>query len=266
MGVMSGDVRHFQVGNMKLQVYSNSRAMGEAAAHAAAEALEQLGEAHKHIGAIFATGASQLDTLDALTRIEGVPWGQVRGFHLDEYIGLPEDHKASFRGYLRKNLTEKVSMLEFNEVDGTAPDPEAVCEAYSEKLRLADPQLCLLGIGENGHLAFNDPGIADFNDPKDVKVAYLDDACRIQQAAEGWFESPEDVPEYAITLTIPALFRVPKLIVSVPGSRKAKIMRRALEEEISTACAATILRRHPDVTIYLDEESAAELDRFVSSK
>jgi glucosamine-6-phosphate deaminase len=266
MGVMNGDVRHFQVGKMKLQVHSNSRSMGKAAAQATAEALEQLREAHQHIGAIFATGASQLDTLDALTQIKGVPWSQVSGFHLDEYIGLPEDHKASFRGYLRKNLTQKVPMLEFNEVDGTAPDPEAICDAYAEALRLSDPQLCLLGIGENGHLAFNDPGIADFNDPKDVKVVHLDSECRIQQSAEGWFDSPEDVPEYAITLTIPALFRVPKLIVSVPGNRKAKIMRRTLEEEISTACPATILRTHPDVTIYLDEESAAELDGFLPSK
>jgi glucosamine-6-phosphate deaminase len=263
---MSGDVKHFQVGNMKLEVHSNARSMGAAAAQAAAEALEQLGQSREVIGAIFATGASQLDTLEALTSIEGLPWSKVRGFHLDEYIGLPEDHNASFRGYLRRNLTEKVQMLEFNEVDGTAPDPAAVCQAYAEKLQSANPQLCLLGIGENGHLAFNDPGIADFNDPVDVKIVHLDSACRLQQSAEGWFNSPEDVPEYAITLTIPALFRVPKLIVSVPGSRKARIMRRTLEEQISTDCPATILRTHPDVTIYLDEESAAELGGLIPSR
>jgi glucosamine-6-phosphate deaminase len=265
MNVMSGDVKHFQVGNMKLEIHSTAKSMGAAAAQAAAETLEQLGRSREVIGVIFATGASQLDTLDALTTIEGLSWNKIRGFHLDEYIGLPEDHKASFRGYLRKNLAQKVKMLEFNEVDGTAPDPAAVCQAYAEKLQSADPQLCLLGIGENGHLAFNDPGIADFNDPVDVKIVHLDSACRLQQSAEGWFNSPADVPEQAITLTIPALFRVPKLIVSVPGMRKAKIMRRALEEEISTECPATILRTHPDVTIYLDKESAAELDGLISS-
>ena len=151
-------------------------------------------------------------------------------------------------------------MKEFFEVDGSAPNPEQAAQEYAERLRSADPQLCLLGIGENGHLAFNDPPVADFKDPLDVKIVHLDAICRQQQAAEGWFKSVEDVPEDAITLTIPALFRVPKLIVSVPGSRKARIMRRTIEEPISTECPATILRTHPDVTVYLDVDSAAELD------
>ena len=125
-----------------------------------------------------------------------------------------------------------------------------------------NPQLCLLGIGENGHLAFNDPGLADFNDPEDMKIVALDGECKQQQVAEGWFKSINEVPSQAITLTIPALLRVPKLIVSVPGSRKAKIIDRTLREPISTACPATILRTHPDATVYLDEESAAELDRL----
>jgi glucosamine-6-phosphate deaminase len=154
-------------------------------------------------------------------------------------------------------------MKEFLEVDGTDPDPEQVCRFYAEKLRSSQPQLCLLGIGENGHLAFNDPGVADFDDPANVKVVYLDAACRKQQAAEGWFNTAEGVPEYAISLTIPTLLRVPKLIVSVPGSRKAEIMRRTLEEVISTECPATILRTHPDVTVYLDRDSASQLGDFI---
>jgi glucosamine-6-phosphate deaminase len=151
-------------------------------------------------------------------------------------------------------------MLVFFEVDGTASDPERACQTYADTLRSANPQLCLLGIGENGHLAFNDPPVADFNDPLDMKIVELDDVCRQQQAAEGWFKSFQDVPSHAMTLTIPTLFRVPKLILSVPGPRKAKIIRRTLEEPISTACPATILRTHPDATIYLDRESAAELE------
>lgn len=266
MSIMNGDARYFQLGRAKVEVHSNSKTMGVAAAQAAAEALEQLGKSHEVVGAIFATGASQLDTLGALTSIGGLPWNRVRGFHLDEYIGLPENHGASFRSYLRKNLTQKVPMLEFHEVDGTASDPAAVCQIYAERLRSSNPQLCLLGIGENGHLAFNDPGTADFKDPVDVKIVHLDDACRLQQSAEGWFSTPEDVPESAITLTIPALLRVSKLIVSVPGSRKASIIRRALEENISTECPASILRTHPDVTIYLDNESAAELDGLIPSR
>jgi len=151
-------------------------------------------------------------------------------------------------------------MKEFFEVDGNAPDPEQVCRDYADRLRSFDPQICLLGIGENGHLAFNDPGAADFNDPLDVKVVHLDAVCRQQQTAEGWFNTVEEVPKCAITLTIPTLLRVPRLIVSVPGSRKAKIVRRTMEDAISTTCPATILRAHSEVTVYLDEASAAELD------
>jgi glucosamine-6-phosphate deaminase len=150
-------------------------------------------------------------------------------------------------------------MKEFLPIDGNAADIEQTCNRYAEALRSADPQLCLLGIGENGHLAFNDPGEADFNDSKDIKVVQLDKPCREQQAAEGWFESAEDVPTRALTLTIPTLFRVPRIVVSISGKRKAHIMRRTLLDPISTECPATILRTHADTTICLDEEAAAEI-------
>ena len=256
----------FQSGGLALEVYPNSRSMGVAAARGAAETMRQLASKHKQFSVIFATGASQLETLDALTQIEGLPWGRVCGFHLDEYVDLPIEHPASFRAYLRRNLTQKVRMKEFYEIDGTAPDPNQTSCIYAEKLSSADPQLCLLGIGENGHLAFMDPDVADFNDPRKVKVVRLDNACREQQVGEGWFETLEEVPESAISLTIPIMFRVPKLIVSVPGGRKAKIVRRALEEPISTNCPATILRRHPDVTVYLDQDSAAELEGIIEMR
>ena len=253
-------MRSFQVESAKVEIYPDAVSMGKAAALAAAEAIKEIEKRQATINVIFATGASQLDTLDALTKIDNLPWTKVRGFHMDEYIGLPISHPASFRRYLREKLTEKVRLKEFNEVDGTAPDAEAFSRDYAAKLRGAEPQLCLMGIGENGHLAFNDPGVADFNDPLDVKVVHLDRMCREQQAAEGWFASIDEVPESAITITIPALLRVPRLIVSVPGSRKAAIVRRSLTESISTDCPATILRAHPNATIYLDEASAAELD------
>jgi glucosamine-6-phosphate deaminase len=260
MRTETAHVKHLQVGTMKVEVYPSRAAAGTAAAHAAARVMTELEQTRGAIRVIFATGASQLDTLAALTAMDGLPWNRIRGFHMDEYIGISADHPASFRRYMREKLTQKVTMQEFFEVDGSAPDPEQTCREYAERLRSADPQLCLLGIGENGHLAFNDPPVADFNDPLDVKIVHLDAICRQQQAAEGWFERAEDVPQSAITLTIPALFRVPKLIVSVPGSRKAAIMRRTIEEPISTQCPATILRTHPDVTVYLDTDSAAELD------
>jgi glucosamine-6-phosphate deaminase len=158
-----------------------------------------------------------------MVKIEGLPWSKVNGFHMDDYIDLPKDHRASFLRYLKANLTERVAMKSFLPMDGNAADVERTCSEYAAALRSADPQLCLLGIGENGHLAFNDPGEADFNDPREVKVVTLDQPCREQQASEGWFERFEDVPEHALTLTMPTLFRVPKIIVSISGKRKAHI-------------------------------------------
>ncbi|MEO6828481.1 MAG: glucosamine-6-phosphate deaminase [Acidobacteriaceae bacterium] len=256
----TGQVRSFQVEKLKVEVYSTQESAGAAAAKVAAETMIELGHRNESFGVIFATGASQLAMLKELTAIPGVPWDKVRGFHMDEYIGLPIEHKASFRRYLREHLTQKVQMRSFLEVDGTAADPELFCKQYAKALRDANPQLCVLGIGENGHLAFNDPPVADFNDPLDVKVVTLDKVCRQQQAAEGWFGSLDEVPAQAISLTIPTLFRVPRLILSVPGPRKAHIVRRTLEEPVSTNCPATLLRTHPDATLYLDKESAAELD------
>lgn len=252
--------RILQAGKLTVEVHADRRAMGEAAAQAATQAMRQSSNGSANLGVIFATGASQLETLRALTSMPNIPWERIIGFHLDEYIGLPVNHPASFRGYLRRNLTEKVGMKEFWEIDGTAPDIEQVCREYSRKLRQATPQICLLGIGENGHLAFNDPGEADFEDPLDIKVVNLDRACREQQTGEGWFASLDEVPAQALTVTISSLMRVPKLIISVPGSRKAKIVRRALEEEISTECPATILRTHPDAVLFLDGDSAEELN------
>jgi glucosamine-6-phosphate deaminase len=155
-------------------------------------------------------------------------------------------------------------MHSFFEVNGSSPDPDAVCREYADRLRAAAPQLCLLGIGENGHLAFNDPAEADFHDAADVKIVTLDAACRQQQTAEGWFGSIAEVPAKAITITIPALLRVPKLILSVPGKRKAHIVKRTFTESVSTDCPATILRNHADATVYLDMESAAELNEIAA--
>jgi glucosamine-6-phosphate deaminase len=254
-------IEHLKVGSIRLHVHSNRAAAGAAAGRAAAAALSELAGRNDSVGVIFATGTSQIDTLEMLTATKDLPWNQVQGFHLDEYVGIDSNHPASFRRYLRQNLTQKVKMKEFVEVDGSARDSDEVCRDYAERLRSSNPQLCLLGIGENGHLAFNDPEVANFQDPLDVKVVHLDTVCREQQAAEGWFQNAQSVPERAITVTIPTIFRVPKLIVSVPGIRKAKIIKRALEEPISTKCPASILRTHPDVTIYLDRDSAADLDR-----
>ena len=256
---LNNNFTQFKAGKISFQIHPTRSSAAEAAALATAEEIRRLDKLGTDIAVIFATGASQIDTLEALTAIPDLPWSRIQGFHLDEYVGLDENHPASFRRYLREKLTRRVNMREFFEINGNADDIEAFCEGYIKKLISAHPQLCLLGIGENRHLAFNDPSEADFEDPIAMKMVCLDKVCRQQQAAEDWFQSWEEVPEHALTLTIPTLFDIPKLIVSVPGSRKAQVVRRTLEEPLSTDCPSTLLRTHPDVTIYLDVDSASEL-------
>ena len=259
------DILRFKVDSLKIEVHPDRVSAGRAAAQAAAEAMQRLASELDRFGVVFATGASQLAMLRSLTDLPGLPWSRIVGFHLDEYVGLDEHHPASFRRYLREHLTSRVQMRIFHEIDGSSADPAAVCRDYAEKLLGAAPRLCLLGIGENGHLAFNEPAEADFADPVDVKVVTLDGACRQQQTAEGWFGSIVEVPANAITVTIPAIMRISRLILSVPGERKAEIMKRVLTAPIAPGCPATILRTHPDATVYLDPASA-ELLRDVDGR
>jgi glucosamine-6-phosphate deaminase len=260
MEKLGTEVIHLSTGKLKLEIHANKQAVGAAAARAVAEEMHRLDKLGNNFAIIFATGASQIDMLHSLTSISGLPWSRVQGFHLDEYVGLDENHVASFRRYLREKLTRRVTLRNFFEIDGNAKDIPRFCQDYVQKLEHANPQLCLLGIGENGHLAFNDPAEADFNDPQGMKMVTLDRACRQQQVAEGWFSTWQEVPEHALTLTMPTMFRIPKLIVTVPGGRKAHAVRRTLEEPIAANCPSTLLRTHPDVTLYLDVDSASELN------
>jgi glucosamine-6-phosphate deaminase len=256
---VNDQVRYFQIESMNVEVHPNGSAVGAAAAEAAARAI-RAGLEDAGIGVVFATGRSQLETLRALVAMKDVPWEDVRAFHLDEYVELHPEHAASFRYFLHEHLMRHVAMKEFCAIEGDGEDLGEICREYAEKLRRGNPQLALLGIGENGHLAFNDPGEADFVDPLDVKVVELDTMCRQQQVAEGWFPTLSDVPRSAITLTIPAILRIPTLIVSVPGWRKAQIVPQALYGPITAECPASILRTHPNATLYLDSESASELE------
>jgi glucosamine-6-phosphate deaminase len=251
-------IRKLEAGTLKLEIYDTAAAAGEAAARATAEAIRQANGTDK-VGVIFATGNSQLEMLRALTSMTDIPWSAITGFHLDEYVGISDQHPASFRLYLRTKLTERVPIGKFYEINGSSADLAETQHEYAQLLTESAPQICLLGIGENGHLAFNDPHEANFSDPEVIRVVGLDEACRQQQVNEGWFKTLADVPTQALTLTIPAILRVPRLIVSVPGKRKAQSVRRTIEDPISTACPSTILRAHPDTTLYLDRESADEL-------
>jgi len=210
--------------------------------------------------AMFATGNSQLAFVDALVEhTEGVPWGDVVVFHMDEYVGVGPDHPASFQKWIRERIVEPTGPRAAYYVNGLDP-PDEECERYARLLRLHPLDLCCLGIGENGHLAFNDPPVADFDDPADVKVVELDAACRRQQVDEGHFPDDDAVPRLAITVTIPALLRAQRVLAVVPEARKAEPVRAAVEGPVGTACPASILQRTAHATIYLDPESGALLD------
>jgi glucosamine-6-phosphate deaminase len=215
-------------GNLRIHPFATATEMGFAAANYVADRIRSIARQTEMVPVVFATGASQLETLRALTVLPGIPWDRVVGFHMDEYIGIPAQHPASFRRYLREELVQRVPMRAFHEIDGEASNAEEFCKEYAALLNAHQPKLCLAGIGENGHLAFNDPPEANFKDPEDVKVVLLDQACRQQQVNEGWFPSLREVPANAITMTIPALLRIPELVLSVPGERKRSILQRTL--------------------------------------
>jgi glucosamine-6-phosphate deaminase len=229
-----------------------------AAAHAAREirlSIEARGVAHL----MFASGNSQLTFLRVLRSAEAVDWGRVVGFHMDEYVGIHSTHPASFARYMHEHVVDHVPIREFHFLDGAAIDPTAECARYAALLQAHPLDLCCLGIGENGHLAFNDPPVADFTDPLDVKLVELDDACKAQQVGEGHFADAAAVPPTAITVTIPALLRAGSVLVIVPEARKAEPVRSAFTGPVSTRCPASILQRTPHATVYLDSESAAGL-------
>lgn len=243
---------------MNVEICQNRAEMGKrAAAYAAAEIREMISK-RGSAAVLFASADSQLDFLHAL-RQEQVDWPKVTALHVDEYVGMEETHPASFRGFLKKHLLDHVPMAAFHGIRGEAPDSAAECARYTELLERLQPGLAVLGIGENGHLAFNDPGECDFNDARSVRLADLDETCRQQQVNDRAFERIEDVPKQALTVTVPALARVPRLVVVVPGIRKAPAVKAAVEGEITTACPASILQRHPRATLLLDPEAASQL-------
>ena len=240
-------------------VADGATALASAAADEAATALRRAVAAHGTAHAMFATGNSQLAFVDELVDpARDVPWDDVVVFHMDEYVGIGPDHPASFERWIRQRITERTRPRAVHYLHGTA-DPEAECGRYAALLEAFPLDLCCLGIGENGHLAFNDPGVADFDDPRDVKVVELDAACRRQQVGEGHFATEADVPRFAVTVTVPALMRAARVLAVVPEARKAAPVRDALRGPVSVACPASILQREPHVTVFLDPDSAALL-------
>lgn len=249
----------FRIDELTVEVHASHDAMAAAAADLAASIIERAVNQNGRARVIFASAASQVRFLEALTRAPKVDWSRVTGFHMDEYLGIDPGHPASFRRFLRERLTDRLGFGGFEFIQGEALEPMRECDRYGAMLRVAPIDLCVLGIGENGHVAFNDPPVADFQDPWVVKLVALDEACRRQQVGEGAFPTFEAVPRYAYTLTVPALCAARCLVVVVPESRKAAAVRQALQGPISTVCPASVLRRHPHATLLLDADSAAAL-------
>jgi len=242
---------------MKLEVFPNSSALGLAAAEVAATVLKDTITRQGSARIIAATGASQFNFLAALTRAPGIDWTRVEMFHLDEYVGLPVSHPASFRKYLLERLIQPAGIKQFHLLDGESDAP-AVCRQVGAELNRAPIDVAFVGIGENGHLAFNDPP-ADFETEQPYLVVELDEACRRQQVGEGWFSSLSEVPRQAISMSIRQIMRARKILCIVPDQRKAAAVKACLEGAISPAAPASILQSHPDVTCFLDSASASLL-------
>jgi len=253
-------VRRFGVDAMQVRVHPNDVELAWDAAGAAADAISDAAQARGRARVMLATGNSQLAFLEALTALE-LPWRAVDAFHMDEYVGIGADHPASFRRYLQERFVDRVHPGAFHAIEGDAPDPGRECARYAELLAAGPLDLCCLGIGENGHLAFNDPPVADFEDPEVVKVVELDERCRRQQVGEGHFASIEAVPPCAITVTIPGLLAARRVLAIVPEARKRGPVLVALTGPVSTDCPASILRTQDHVLLELDADSAAGLDR-----
>ncbi len=244
---------------MKINIFKTKEGMGKAAAEKAAEILKEAIKEKGEANFITATGASQFEFLENLTQIILIDWSKTTMFHLDEYIGLPESHPASFRRYLKERFISRVHPGKVNLIEGDARDPEEECKRLNEMIRLKEIDVAFVGIGENGHLAFNDPP-ADFATEKPYIVVELDDDCRRQQLGEGWFKTLEEVPKRAISMSVRQIMKSKNIICTVPDKRKAEAVRNCFQGDmISPDYPASILKKHDLCFVFLDEESSRYL-------
>ena len=237
---------------------TTKRETSEAAAHAASTKLRDAIAVNGSASFIVATGASQFDFLNALTADTTIEWNNTTMFHLDEYIGIPETHPASFRKYLRERLVDIVHPGTFHFLDGETDEPQVECDRLNQIISQHQIDVAFVGIGENGHLAFNDPP-ADFETEDPYILVELDEACRLQQVGEGWFNGIDDVPVQAISMSIRQIMKAKSIICTVPDERKADAVRNCLHGEITPMHPASILQTHPDCAVFLDAGSASLL-------
>ena len=245
--------------NLRVEIYDTRVAMGDAAGAAAAAHLRALLAEKDEVNVIFAAAPSQNEMVAALIASPDIDWTRVNAFHMDEYIGLSADAPQGFGNFLDNCLFSKVPFKAVYRIDCSATDAAAECARYTELLKAFPTDLVCLGIGENGHIAFYDPGFAFFDDPEVVKVVKLDEVCRMQQVHDGCFPELEDVPTHALSLTIPALTKAKAMFCSVPAKTKREAVTRTVNERISEDCPATIMRLHDHAVMYVDSDSGADL-------
>ena len=249
---------------MRTILTASPEAMGRWVAKHAASDLRQAISQNGSANIVVATGASQFEVLGHLVQEPGIEWSKVQGFHLDEYVGLSSDHKASFCGYLKERFVDKVELAAFHYLRGDT-DPTETIAKTGKLLGQEKIDVALVGIGENGHLAFNDPP-ADFQTEAPYLVVELDEPCRLQQVGEGWFGSLDDVPTHAISMSVRQILKAEKIYCSVPDERKAEAVRATLEGAITPEVPASILREHPNTTLVIDEGASAKLSEAIKDQ
>jgi glucosamine-6-phosphate deaminase len=254
LALIKDPIHTVSVDQLNVQVYTDRPSLGNAAAAQVTIKIKEMLALRGELRMVFAAAPSQNEFLEALVQTDGIDWSQITALHMDEYIGLPADAPQSFGAYLRQHLFDKVPFGKVHVIDSTN-EIEAECERYSGLLREKPIDIVCLGIGENGHIAFNDPPVADFQDKAWVKPVELDRACRLQQVNDGCFPTFNDVPTHAITLTIPALMSGKLLFCMVPGISKRDAVRTTLNEPIATSCPSTVLREHPACILFTDKDS-----------
>lgn len=251
-------ITRIDAGKLRVEVYESREAMGKTAAQDAARRIAAILEQKEFVNVVFAAAPSQNELLASLVQLP-VRWERVNAFHMDEYVGLPADAPQRFGYFLSQAVFDRVPLRNRYYMSVPNLDAEGMIERYARLLMQNPPDLVLCGIGENGHLAFNDPHVADFNDPVPVKVVDLDRICRQQQVNDGCFAAFDDVPEQAVTLTLSMLLAIPEVVCVVPGPRKADAVWRTVHDPIDESCPSTALRRHPQATLYADRDSAGRI-------
>jgi len=252
-------IKEMNVGKLKVKMYEDRKNMGKASAGEMSAVLKKLLQEKDEVNVVFAAAPSQNEFLEALVHTEGIDWNRVNAFHMDEYIGLDEKAPQRFGNFLKEKIFGKVPFKTVNYIDGNADDPEKEALRYAILLRQYPVDIVCMGIGENGHIAFNDPHVARFDDDVLVKVVELDESSRNQQVNDGCFSRIHDVPTHALTLTIPALMSAKYIFCVVPDKTKTKAVERTITGKIDEACPASILRTHDSAVLYIDRNSASEM-------